>query len=86
MANDKRKRISPLAAGVAGAAIGAAAATAAIALSNKKTRQKIGKKIKELSNAGKLKYAEVKEDVQAAVKGAKEATRTVRAKRRKRAS
>lgn len=45
---EDRKGVSPLATAVVGAAIGAAA----VALSNKKTRDRIGKKVGELRDQG----------------------------------
>jgi hypothetical protein len=54
------KGMSPLVAGVAGAAIGAAA----VALSNKDNRQKMGKTVKDLQDRGNKFYHDIAKKTQ----------------------
>lgn len=60
MADENKKSINPAAAGVVGAVIGAAAAGAAIALSDKDNRKKVGKAIKEVQTEGSKRFAQLK--------------------------
>lgn len=60
MSNDDKKGINPAAAGIVGAAIGAAVAGAAIALSDKENRKKVGKKLTQIRNEGEKKLTELK--------------------------
>jgi hypothetical protein len=55
VANITNRGVNPLVAGIAGAAIGAAA----VALSNKDTRQKMGKTVKDLQDRGKGFYHDI---------------------------
>lgn len=58
MANEK-KGLNPLATGVAGAIIGAAAAAAAIALSDEKNRKKVEKVLGSLQKQGDVVLKEI---------------------------
>lgn len=58
--DNEKKGINPAAAGVVGAVIGAAAAGAAIALSDKENRKKVGKVIKEVKTEGSKRLAQLK--------------------------
>lgn len=58
MANEK-KGVNPLATGVAGAVIGAAAAAAAIALADEKNRKKVEKVLGNLQKQGDVVLKEI---------------------------
>jgi hypothetical protein len=60
MSDNDEKNINTAAAGVVGAVIGAAAATAAIALSNKENRKKVGQAIKEIKTEGSKRFVELR--------------------------
>lgn len=60
MATNEKHPINPVAAGIVGAVVGAAGTAAAMALSDKQTRDKVGNKIKELKDEGMRTYSEVK--------------------------
>lgn len=52
MSEDKKSGVSPVMAGLAGAAVGAAAAAGAIVLSDEKNRKKLEKILSELKDQG----------------------------------
>lgn len=56
----KKGGVSPLTAAVVGAAVGAAGSLAAVALTNKETRRKIGKKAEELRVQGNKALSEIR--------------------------
>lgn len=56
----KKGGVSPLTAAAIGAAVGAAGSLAAVALSDKQTRQKIGKKVNELRAQGNKTLDEIR--------------------------
>lgn len=56
-AHQDKKSISPAAAALAGLAVGVAAGAAATALSDKKTRQKVGKRMDEANKKARQSYA-----------------------------
>lgn len=58
--NDDKKGINPAAAGVVGAVIGAAAAGAAIALSDKDNRKKLEKAFKEAKTESSKRFIQLK--------------------------
>ncbi len=60
MANDDNKGVNPAAAGVVGAVIGAAVAGAAVALSDKENRKKVGKAIEEIREEGTKRFTQLK--------------------------
>lgn len=49
---DEKKGVNPIAIGLAGAVVGAAAAAGAIILADEKNRQKLGKTVEELKKQG----------------------------------
>lgn len=50
--SDDKKGVNPIAVGLAGAVVGAAAAAGAIILADEKNRQKLGKTVEELKKQG----------------------------------
>jgi 16S rRNA C967 or C1407 C5-methylase (RsmB/RsmF family) len=66
MADDK-KGVNPIAVGLAGAVVGAAAAAGAIILADEKNRQKLGKTVEELKKQG-FKVMEVVQNEAAEMK------------------
>jgi gas vesicle protein len=81
MADDK-KSINPIAVGLAGAVVGAAAAAGAIILADEKNREKLGKTVDSLKKQG-FKVLEVVQNEAAEMKriateGAKETKKAVK--------
>lgn len=62
MAN--KKKMSPTAMGLVGAAVGAAVGAGAVVLSQEKNRKKIGKKFNELKDKGQKAYSDMKDKVE----------------------
>ena len=58
------KKMSPVAAGLVGAAVGAAIGAGAVALSDPKNRKKLGKKFEEIKEAGQQAYSDIKDKVE----------------------
>lgn len=67
MADDKKNGVNPIAVGLAGAVVGAAAAAGAIILADEKNRQKLGKTVEELKKQG-YKVMEVMQNEAAEMK------------------
>lgn len=67
MADDKKGGVNPIAVGLAGAVVGAAAAAGAIILADEKNRQKLGKTVEELKKQG-FKVMEVVQNEAAEMK------------------
>jgi gas vesicle protein len=59
-----KKGMSPVTAGLVGAAVGAAVGAGAMALSDEKNRKKIGKKFNEFKEGGQKVYSDIKEKVE----------------------
>jgi 16S rRNA C967 or C1407 C5-methylase (RsmB/RsmF family) len=65
--SDDKKGVNPIAVGLAGAVVGAAAAAGAIILADEKNRQKLGKTVEELKKQG-FKVMEVVQNEAAEMK------------------
>ena len=61
---DQKKGVNPAAAGLVGAVVGAAAASAVIALSDKKTRKRMEKGLNDLKSEGKKKLYQFKKKLE----------------------
>lgn len=64
MADQKKGVVNPAAAGIAGAVVGAAVGAAAVALSDKKTRDKVGKKLNELKEQAEEQFSGLQESLE----------------------
>lgn len=60
MPNDKKSGLNATAAGIVGAVVGAGATAAAMGLSNKETREKMGKTMSDLRERGIKVYQQVR--------------------------
>lgn len=58
-----KNKVSPVTAGLVGAAVGAAIGAGAVALSDPKNRKKIGKKFEEIKEQGQQAYSDIKDKV-----------------------
>lgn len=58
-----KKGMSPVEAGLVGAAVGLAVGASAVALSEEKNRKKIGKKFNEFKEDGQKAYSDIKGEV-----------------------
>ena len=70
------KKVSPLTAGITGAVVGAGLAVAAAKLSDKKTREQLGKSFKKAKAEAEDKVSEVKTKV---IKGGKKTVKKLKA-------